>query len=73
MIYLVDSLVLTLNLLSPKSFNSLFDNDVQNTHFSSVDKIKELEERLLSLESTVSNREYLSKNLQNVDEIFVNF
>ncbi len=30
--------------------NSLFDTDVQNTHLNSVDKIKALEERLLSLE-----------------------
>ena len=40
--------------------NSLSADDIQNTHLSSVDKIKDLEERLLSLESTVRNREYLS-------------
>ncbi len=40
--------------------NSLSDDDIQDTHLSSVDKIKDLEERLLSLESTVRNREYLS-------------
>ena len=40
--------------------NSLSDDDIQNTHLSSVDKIKDLEKRLLSLESTVRTREYLS-------------
>ena len=40
--------------------NSLSADDIQNTHLSSVDKIKDIEERLLSLESTVRNREYLS-------------
>ena len=44
--------------------NSLSDNDIQNTHLSSVDKIKDLEERLLSLESIVRNREYLSQKLK---------
>ena len=44
--------------------NSLSDDDIQNTHLSSVDKIKDLEERLLSLESTVRNREYLSQKLK---------
>ena len=44
--------------------NSLSKDDIQNTHLSSVDKIKDLEKRLLSLESTVSNREYLSKKLK---------
>ena len=44
--------------------NSLSDDDIQNTHLSSVDKIKDLEKRLLSLESTVSNREYLSEKLK---------
>ena len=44
--------------------NSLSDDDIQNTHLSSVDKIKDLEKRLLSLESTVRNREYLSQKLQ---------
>ena len=44
--------------------NSLSDNDIQNNYFSSIDKIKNLEERLLSLESIVSNREYLSQNLK---------
>ena len=43
--------------------NSLSD-DIQNTHLSSVDKIKDLEKRLLSLESTVKNREYLSQKLK---------
>ena len=40
---------------------SLSENQIQNTHLSTVDKIKDLEARLLSLESIVSNREYLSK------------
>ena len=44
--------------------NSLSDDYIQNTHLSSVDKIKELEKRLLSLESTVRNREYLSQKLK---------
>ena len=43
--------------------NSLSD-DIQNIHSSSVDKIEELEKRLLSLESTVRNREYLSQKLK---------
>ncbi|WP_413684060.1 hypothetical protein [Prochlorococcus sp. MIT 1011] len=44
--------------------NSLSDEDIQNTHLSSVGKIKELEKRLLSLESIVKNREYLSEKLK---------
>ena len=44
--------------------NSLSHDDIQNTHLSSVDKIKDLEKRLLSLESTVRNREYLSEKLK---------
>ena len=44
--------------------NSLSDEDIQNTHLSSVDKIKDLEKRLLSLESIVRNREYLSEKLK---------
>ena len=44
--------------------NSLTDNDIQNTHLSLVDKIKDLEERLLTLESIVSNREYISQKLK---------
>ena len=44
--------------------NSLSDDDIKNTHLSSVDKIKDLEKRLLSLESTVRNREYLSQKLK---------
>jgi len=43
---------------------SLSDNDNQNIDLSSVDKIKNLEKRLLSLESIVSNREYLSQKLK---------
>ena len=44
--------------------NSLSADDIQNTHLSSFDKIKDLEKRLLSLESIVRNREYLSKKLK---------
>ena len=44
--------------------NSLSENNTQNTYFSSVDKIKDMEERLLSLESIVRNREYLSEKLK---------
>ena len=44
--------------------NSLSENDIQNIDLSSVDKIKDLEKRLLSLESIVSNREYLSQKLK---------
>ena len=43
--------------------NSLCDDDIQDT-VSSVDKIKDLETRLSSLESIVSNREYLSQELK---------
>ena len=44
--------------------NSLNDNYSQNTHSSLVDQIKGLEKRLLSLESIVRNREYLSQKLK---------
>ena len=43
---------------------SLSDNDINNTDLSSINKIKALEERILSLESIVFNREYLSKKLK---------
>ena len=43
---------------------SLQDNDIQNTDLSSVNKIEDLEKRLLSLESIVTNREYLSQKLK---------
>ena len=43
---------------------SLSDNDNQNINLSSVDTIQNLEKRLLSLESIVSNREYLSQKLK---------
>ena len=43
---------------------SLSDDDIQNIDLSSVDKIKALEKRLLSIESIVSNREYLSQKLK---------
>ena len=44
--------------------NSLSENDIQDTHTYSVNKIDDLEERLLSLESIVRNREYLSQRLK---------
>ena len=44
--------------------NSLNNNDAQNKYSSSVNKIKDLEKRLLSLESIVRNREYLSQKLK---------
>ena len=43
---------------------SLSESDNQNIDLSSVNKIKNLEKRLLSLESIVSNREYLSQKLK---------
>ena len=43
---------------------SLSENNIQNTNSSSADKIKNFEERLLSLESIVTNREYLSQKLK---------
>ena len=43
---------------------SLSDNDNQNIDLSAVNKIDDLEKRLLSLESIVSNREYLSQKLK---------
>ena len=43
---------------------SLSDNDIQNIDLSSENKIKDLEKRLLSLESIVANREYLSQKLK---------
>ena len=43
---------------------SLSDNDNQNIDLSAVNKIENLEQRLLSLESIVSNREYLSQKLK---------
>ena len=44
--------------------NSLSDNENQNIDLSAVNKIENLEKRLLSLESIVSNREYLSQKLK---------
>jgi predicted DNA binding CopG/RHH family protein len=43
---------------------SLSDKGNQNNDLSSVNTIKNLEKRLLSLESIVSNREYLSQKLK---------
>ena len=43
---------------------SLSDNDLQNIDLSSANKIEDLEKRLLSLESIVTNREYLSQKLK---------
>ena len=44
--------------------NSLSNDDHKITNLSSFDKIEDLERRLLSLESTVRNREYLDQNLK---------
>ena len=44
--------------------NALSDEEKQNPTLSSFDKIKDLEERLLSIESIVRNREYLSEELK---------
>ena len=44
--------------------NSLADNDIKDTHLSSLNKIKDFEKRILSLESIVRNREYLSQTLK---------
>ena len=43
---------------------SLSDNHIQNIDLPSVNKIEDLEKRLLSLESIVTNREYLSQKLK---------
>ena len=43
---------------------SLSNDDNTNSNFSSVDKIEDMERRLLSLESTVRNREYLNQDLK---------
>ena len=43
---------------------SLSNNDNQNIDLSAVNNIENLEKRLLSLESIVTNREYLSKKLK---------
>ena len=43
---------------------SLSDNEIQNIDLSSDIKIEDLEKRLLSLESIVRNREYLSQKLK---------
>ena len=44
--------------------NSLSECDNQSTDLSSEKRFKDLEKRLLSLESIVSNREYLSQKLK---------
>ncbi|MBW3042341.1 hypothetical protein [Prochlorococcus marinus] len=43
---------------------SLSENDIQNTNLYSAGKIKNLEKRLLTIESIVSNNEYLNKKLK---------
>ena len=43
---------------------SLSENPIQNNDLSSSLKIKSLEERLLTIESIVNNREYLSQKLK---------
>ena len=44
--------------------DSLSNSDINNPNSSSVGKIKDFEDRLLSLESIVRNREYLSQKLK---------
>ncbi len=44
--------------------NSLSEQETLNTNSLPVDKINDLEKRLLPLESIVRNREYLSKNIK---------
>ena len=44
--------------------NSLSESDIQDTSSVSGNKIKQLEERLLTLESIVRNREYLSQKFK---------
>ncbi len=44
--------------------NSLSENDIENYNLYSVNKIKDFEKRLLSLESIVKNREYISPNFK---------
>ena len=41
--------------------NSLSESEIQDENSYSVNNIKDLEKRLLSLESIVSNREYLDQ------------
>ena len=43
---------------------SLSENDFQNNESHFNNKIKDLEERILNIESTVSNREYVSQKLK---------
>ncbi len=44
--------------------NSLSEHDIEKSSMSSVNKFEDLEERLISLESIVSNREYISQRLK---------
>ena len=44
--------------------NSLAENDIQNINTAHSSKIEDLEKRILTLESLVRNREYLSENLK---------
>ena len=45
--------------------NSLEEkNDIQNNESTAAEKIKDLEQRLLTVESTVRNREYVSEKLK---------
>ena len=44
--------------------HSLADNYFKNNDLEALKKIKDLEKRLLSIESTVGNREYLSQKLK---------
>ncbi len=44
--------------------NSLSEDDIQTTHLSLLKELKDLKDRILSLESIVRNREYVSKKLK---------
>jgi len=44
--------------------NSLSENDIQDINSTSVIQIKDLQERLMSIESIVRNREYISDKLK---------
>tara|TARA_Y100001968_G_scaffold325776_1_gene367619 strand:+ start:607 stop:1131 length:525 start_codon:yes stop_codon:yes gene_type:complete len=43
---------------------SLYEHEKKNTDFYSDNKINDLQERILTIESIVSNREYVSKELK---------
>ena len=43
---------------------SLSDNNLENNNFKSLDNMKDLEKRLLHIESIVGNREYISEKVK---------